>query len=852
MTLKIKTFAFLTAPGGLLALFFLLRQPSEAGAALLLGLSAQRLVLVLAALTLILFVLLLAWKAEKTAGWVEQHARQLDIFFILLFGIGWLAAWTPPYRLGVWGGYFERLYPILVWTLWLAAVALALRAADKGLRWEALKADWREQPALWRVAAVTLGIFLLLWAWIAVSGTGLKRDIDMWNEGGVPVLGLQVLFGLGLAGWVLFLDRRLNGQQAQRWFDAGIFILIWAAAAIVWWQEPLLRSYFLPRPLPPNFEYYPFSDAALYDFGGQQVLLGNGINNGIFTDKPMYMLLLAVFHALGGQSYDGAILVQVLFVAFYPAVLYLIGKNLSSRPAGMLMAALAVFKEKNAIAAALDIQVTHSKLMMTEMPTTLAVSVFVLLAVLWFKRSRDGLALPLWAGGALGFAALIRPTPVMAVPFVGLLALLLYRRLPREWVKTLAVFGLGVALLMGPWFSFTQAETGENYLFQKIQQVFKRFKITLPSGESWLGGSPAFAVAVKPDLMPLPPGFSTGPADFQAENPNMAALVPAHFWHNQITSVVILPMTFQFHDLAHVIAQPAWQLGWEGKLAPENIFFILLNLSVLALGVGAAWHKVRWAGLLPLAVHVAYNLASAFARTSGSRYIVPVDWVLFLYFSLGMVQLAGWAAVLFGRQPFPGDQVPGEAPAYSAKKWHFLLAAAGMLLAGLILPFNSLVIPQKFTQPSSEAIIKALKSRGLTATLAENQINLNRVGTLAAKDKREVLVYGRAFFPRFYTAQQGDCQLCFMMDDAYLQKDFSRLAFTVIGPKNGAITLALDTPPAEFPNAAEVFVYGCKTANRQKYNMLVVDAIFVIVAGNDGDLLYLSENFSGKLTCPQN
>ncbi|MEW5829405.1 MAG: hypothetical protein AB1846_10985 [Chloroflexota bacterium] len=851
MTQRIKAFAILTAPGGLLALFFLLRQPSEADAAIFLGLSIQRLALVFAALVLTLALLFLAWKADKFAGWAERHTRQLDIFFGILLGIGWLAVWTPSYRLGALSGYFERVYPLLAWTLWLAAVAIALRVADRGLHWDALKAQWREHPALWRAAAIALGIFLLLWAWIAVSGVGVKRDIDMWNEAGVPVLGLQVLFGLGLAGLVLFWERRLNGQPAHRRFDAGIFILIWLAAAIVWQQEPLLRSYFLPRPLPPNLEYYPFSDAALYDFGGQQVLLGNGINNGIFTDKPMYMLLLAVFHALGGQSYNGAILVQVLFVAFYPAVLYLIGKNLSGRPVGVMMAVLAVFKEKNAITAALDIQVVHSKLMMTEMPTALAVSVFVLLAVLWFKRSRDGLTLPLWAGAALGFAALIRPTPVMAAPFIGFMALFLYRRLPREYLRTVAVFGLGVALLMGPWFSFTQVETGENYLFQKIQQVFKRFRITLPSGETWLDGNIPLAAAAKPDLMPLPPGLSVETIDFQIENPNMATLVPAHFWHNQITSVVILPMTFQFHDLEHVISQPAWQLGWEGELAPENVFFILLNLSVMALGMGVAWNKARWAGLLPLVVNVSYNLASAFARTSGSRYIVPVDWVLFLYFSLGMVQLVGWAATLVGWQLAATPQVSDGDPFRPAKKWHFPLAAACMLLIGLSLPFNSLVVPQKYTQPSSQAVINAIESRGLAATLAENGINLNRVGNLAAKDKREVLIHGQAYFPRFYATQQGGCQLCFMMDDAYLQKDFSRLAFTVIGPKNGAITLALDNSPAEFPNAAEVFVYGCKTANRQKYNMLVVDAIFVVVVSDNGNLLYLSQDFSGKLNCTQ-
>ncbi len=849
MTQRIKTFAILTAPGGLLALFLLLRRPSEADSAIFLGLSIQRLALVFAALVLTLALLFLAWKAEKVSAWVERHSRKLDALFGLLFGIGWLAVWTPSYQLGALSGYFERAYPLLAWTLWLAAVAIALRVAERGLQWAALKAQWREHPALWRGAAVTLGVFLLLWGWIAVTGIGLKRDIDMWNEAGVPVLGLQVLFGLGLAGLVLFWERRLNGQQAHRRFDAGIFVLIWLTAAIVWQQEPLLRSYFLPRPTPPNFEYYPFSDAALYDFGGQQVLLGNGIFNGLFTDKPMYMLLLALFHAIAGQSYERVILVQVLFIAFYPAMLFLIGKCLHSRAAGVMMAILAIFKEKNAIAAVLDIQVTHSKLMMSEMPTALMLSVFTLLGVLWFKR-KGNFSLPLWAGGLLGIATLVRPTPALIAPFIIAFALFLYGRSQmKSWFFASAVFGLGLMLVMGPWFGFTQSATGENYLLEKIQRVFERFKLTLPESESYLGPRyDASMTVVKPDLMPLPPQLEPAIAA-QNDNPGMGYLVLSHFWHNEVTSVIILPSTFRFHNLKYMVAQPPWQLGWEGEISPETGFFVLLNLSLLALGIGAAWARARWAGILPLLVHFSYNLANAFGRTSGSRYIVAVDWVLFIYYSLGVLQLLSWARIVLGRPSLFDEGGRLELVESRTGSRSFLVASMILLAIGLSLPFNSWVIPQRFEQQSTKEILRDLEADGLEELLRDKGVRLANVKNLVNKDKRAIFLHGLAFFPRYYGEQDAGCDKCFMMDYAYVKKEFPRLAFTVIGMDNGSIYMPLSDAPAYFPNPVEVFVFGCKRGARKTLDISIVEGLFVIVVGENGNILYLKEPLKLPLNC---
>ena len=68
------------------------------------------------------------------------------------------------------------------------------------------------------------------------------------------------------------------------------------------------------------------------------------------------------------------------------------------------------------------------------------------------------------------------------------------------------------------------------------------------------------------------------------------------------------------------------------------------------LGIASAWHSSRLAGLVPLTFLIAYDLSNALARTSGSRYLVPTDWVLLFYFALGIIQICRWIGV-FLRNP---------------------------------------------------------------------------------------------------------------------------------------------------------------------------------------------------------
>ncbi len=76
-----------------------------------------------------------------------------------------------------------------------------------------------------------------------------------------------------------------------------------------------------------------------------------------------------------------------------------------------------------------------------------------------------------------------------------------------------------------------------------------------------------------------------------------------------------------------------------GNANNEMTLLLALNLGLVALGIGAAWRSLKWAGLIPLTMNLMYNLATAIFQVSGMRFVLPVTWIVHLYFGLGVLAL---------------------------------------------------------------------------------------------------------------------------------------------------------------------------------------------------------------------
>ena len=91
----------------------------------------------------------------------------------------------------------------------------------------------------------------------------------------------------------------------------------------------------------------------------------------------------------------------------------------------------------------------------------------------------------------------------------------------------------------------------------------------------------------------------------------------------------------------------AGTVHWNGT----TLILIIIYLAILAVGFGAAWRHARWIALVPLTMNLGYALANGISRFSSWRYNLPVDWVIYFYFAIGVIEILGGLALLFGAKP---------------------------------------------------------------------------------------------------------------------------------------------------------------------------------------------------------
>jgi hypothetical protein len=313
----------------------------------------------------------------------------------------------------------------------------------------------------------------------------------------------------------------------------------------------------------------------------------------------------------------------------------------------------------------------------------------------------------------------------------------------------------------------------------------------------------------------------------------VARVYSTYFIHNEICSVVYLPMSFRLYNLySYVKSMPFWD---DPYIALGNAYglMFLLNLGLVALGVGAAFKRLGFLGFMPLLIHFTYSFSVVTARISGWRFIMPVDWIPQMYYSIGLIQLILiLAAVIWNRKAAEEKTELETNPSFFQGKTY--LALAGFLLVGLSLPVMELVLPVRYpTVPPNELI--ETHAAGLQLADGE-QVTAAALKNFLETEPGAMVTYGRALYPSWY--EQGN----FWGESSpnlVAASQFNRIQFTLIGSDQGFTFLPLEEAPQSFPHAADVFVVGCRQAG-------FIRALLVKV--NNQTLM--SASWSG-LTCPK-
>lgn len=829
-------FVLLPAIEALISIALVFLAPSEGGSSRFLGLSIARWVLVLVLITAFLVFAYLAWLRFSRKSIWSRFVRSVTEFLLhpyyyhvclvisLVFAITSFLAILLTYKFtDVFVlARLQRAFPINLWIFLFSLQSLIILPHLRGDF--SYKERFAGVSSGWLPTLIAFGCTSVIAIFVWFSKIGLRPDKVGWDNPGVPLLETQIFISFILAaafyGLFLLLKKRFGWKLPR--IDLLIAISLWLLAVWSWQNQPLTPTFFSPSPRAPNFEFYPYSDAATHDLGAQNLLIGNGFPD--ILEKPLYSLFLAGLHTIVGQDYQNVIFAQITILALFPVVLYFLATRLHHRFSGAMLAVAVIFREANSIALSGEIRVSHSKLLMTDLPAALGIAAFTLLLLRWRQNGAYDNRWLIGVGGALGFLVLLRSQTLLFLP--ALLVIAFFVSKPKKISRFLSsgflLFGVVLALL--PWLFRNYQVTGQFGYSQPLQAAYlaKQYSLTPETGTTQFPEGTEIS-----DYVSL--GFSSV-LRFTLNYPaDVLGFVSAHFIHNEVSSLLALPIQFDYTDklvtfynlrpywvglegklwtqccsLSSTIHQtPYWQ-SWNGSFPNQAWLPILINLSLIAIGVGAAWKKVGPLVLIPIGIHVFYNASSAIARVSGWRLILPVDWVLLLFYCLGISQLAFWSwGYLFGIQLDKEKKTQVQKnSALNKVNWSQLgVISATILSLGILLPLTERIIPDRYASLSGEDIQRMWDESDVS------EVSTLSVEEFLSQPKADALI-GRALYPRFYVANEGEPGGDF---SAFNALPFARMALVLVGPQgNYQVALPLETAPVSFPNASDVVILGCE------------------------------------------
>ncbi len=763
---------------------------------------------------------------------------------------------------------FYLLLALLALTLlaWGWAARAVLPVEGQRLGWNRLGAPLIETQ-VWLAWLLGLGLFGLL-AWMQTGPAWARR---------MRPLGFDLL--LGLLIWLAAVIAWQSVPLQPNWFVSSP-------------THPNFEYY-------PSSDARAYDASAQTALLG----LGYRFYNAPYVRRSLLALYLTGLHLVGGQQYERVILLQIMILALLPVGIYWLIRALHNRAAGGMAAVLIILREANSIGLAGDITTSNAKLLMADLPATLMTVVFALLAIAWLQRIERRPLLALAAGGALGFSMLIRlETVVLAAPAALAAAGILWpRRQFKLWLQSGLLAALGVLLVLAPWVARNYYLTGEIFIdhpYFSLGLLIQRFNpaAQMQPGEPGEGGeftlvtptpdvAPALAVTPAPapvKVSPLlaPAGAPSDPAptptpgiavevlqretnkamDYIAQNPaRILSAVAGHILNSQVQTFLVLPSAVRGLDSTVALAahrsgadywaacctvrgyvrrMPYWR-QWDGVIPAQAILPLALNLLFLAAGAAQAWKRQRWAGLTPLLFWAMYITFNGVFRNSGGRYLLPVDWVGLVYFSIGLAAVTrGLFAYLGGRalpETLPAEAAPGEASAWGGgllRSPGFYGLAAGLFLLACVVPLVEALQPLRYPPARQQEMLQAL--------LASEQLEPDQRSALQTfLSNGAISLAGRAMYPRYFAPNQGDDV---SKRNPLSPRPYPRLVFYLAAANSMNMMLPLGDKPLSFPNASDVLVIACPER----------DILAVARFSGSGSLkmVYLRDPFPPTLACP--
>lgn len=800
-------FTALSLVEGLFTFFAIASIPSDPKNAIIAGYSSSRLILLGISLILIgihVFLLIQSKRVLEVFDHFLSKKRftQVSKWIGVISGIFlWLTIWFPSGRLEELSASYLRIKPLLLWIeliIFQYYLFLKLAVNEIDLKNVALSnGKWKKTFLILLIVLMAgAGIFELL-KFLAPEDVGHR----LIYPPGAPLSALQVF-----SVWVLFLSAFLLEQkkpesaQKTKWIIITC-LLLWAIAFVVWNSTPLVCTDDRPGPFPPNDQCYPAINDAVYSIGSHYTALGEGIYNRWMTDKPLYMIFLALGQWIAGPRIDRYLVFQIAILSTIPALLFLLGKKYAGYAGGLFLASLAILLHQNEIILYRLVGGVNAKVENTELLTALFLILLCFTVFKWWNQSNK----LIWAsisGAILGGASLLRLNPLFVAPVIILATLIFGWKRKKSLFPELAVFVIGLLLVFSPAIASARDSQGQNYYLAKIQSVIaERYPIkgvteTLPEPLQTIPlQQPSSDYYQNDFIYPL------------VENePNDGMNIITYFLNNQYSSLAILPTNFSFISINDQVRQPLWnfdsrKLIWNANLSIENIVALAINCLVVIIGIWVSIKKHGVAGLTALLVQIGYNFGNAAAKTSGGRYLQPVNWVTLLYFSIGVVAIS--SIVLRVCRPASTENPEfktaitdeeNNREKYPSKRQIMKLSGLMILFLalGLLVPLMNHLpsrLPHEVNSNANQLAADKLQSTGAISADQWQEF---------IQDPDHLVIQGKAYHARYYR------------NDFYRSGDLSFEIMLLGGDHVFVSYLFNDSPKTTFTDESDVILIGCR------------------------------------------
>ena len=595
-----------------------------------------------------------------------------------------------------------------------------------------------------------------------------------------------------------------------------ISLLIWVVTYIVWTNIPVEPSMFIDTvPDIPNL-IYPSSDSFYYDKESLRLLEGEKFIEN--STHVMYSFFLSGLHAINGYDYKDIIPSQIAVFSLIPTLIYLISTKISSQFAGMLIAGLYILRERSGLILASELSTgAVVNQLMTENLALLCLLVIIYLVIKLLQDEDKKVQYLILIGGMVGISLLVRIDLLAAFTAMSLGFLYVMWNNKRQWLISMLIITVTVALVLAPWMYRYSQSTG-HLSIDKGGFVSRRISEYISS--------------IKPDKLDRDESRPITESYGGVYSGDIKILAK-HLINNIQMSVLFLPNSHQpfftiysFLDIdgldeitihtkngafsekyihRYIKSLPFFWYTWDGKLPFRSIIPLFASMLFISVGIRKTWKSNSHIVIILLLAGLGHYSAWALAGFSGGRFIKILDWITLLFYGIGLSNLFQYfiSPFNFGRVNILQQKL-GVMSALKEGQRN-LFTNIGLVLVSITLigigwgpTIAETLIPQKF---SDSQLLKHTNDLSLTRERTDSLIFL----------------YGRGLYPRYYSQNERPTD---NRRGKTPDPTIERLDFYLIGTRNIWVSLPVEGYTNPFHHGAVVIVEGMLTTKTNDTSLI--------------------------------